>query len=236
MLHSMDAPQPADHPLDEVVWRALTGPHARFAEGNRRALRYPAALAPFAATADSGTAAFADLLALSRPDDRIALFTPEEVVPPESFRVERRAPVDQMVLDRADRAGPALEPLGPADVADMLALVKATEPGPFGPRTIEFGGYLGIRDSGALVAMAGERMKIDGFTEVSAVCVDPAHRGKGLAGDAVRAVSAAILARGEVPFLHVFSANAPAIALYGKLGFALRRRMHLAVLRPALGG
>jgi predicted GNAT family acetyltransferase len=122
------------------------------------------------------------------------------------------------------------EPVDPVDVPAMLALAAATQPGPFGPRTIELGRYLGIRRGGTLVAMAGERMRLDGFTEISAVCVHPDHRGRGYAADLVLALAASIVARSEVPFLHVFSSNAAAISLYRKLGFAPRRRLHLAVL------
>jgi hypothetical protein len=118
----------------------------------------------------------------------------------------------------------------------MLALASVTQPGPFGPRTIELGEYWGVRRRGVLVAMAGERMRLDGFTEISSVCVDAAQRGQGFAADLVRSLVASIVARSEIPFLHAFTSNHPAIVLYRKLGFALRRRMHLAVLGRAEAG
>jgi ribosomal protein S18 acetylase RimI-like enzyme len=173
-------------------------------------------------------------------DDRIALFTPHEVEPPSEFSIVRRDTVDQMVLDDPEACGGlSVTPttvLGEEDMLAMLALANATQPGPFGPRTIELGRYLGVRSEGVLVAMVGERMRLDGFTEVSAVCVDAAHRGKGFAADLVRSLVTSIVARSETPFLHVFSSNRPAIALYRKLGFALRRQMHLLVLGRADGG
>jgi predicted GNAT family acetyltransferase len=148
--------------------------------------------------------------------------------------------VDQMILVDAEACRAAAEPriaaLGVPDVTEMLALTGVTQPGPFGPRTIELGEYVGIRRQGALVAMAGERMRLNGFTEISAVCVEPAHRGQGFAADLVSSLAASIVARSEIPFLHVFTTNHPAIALYRKLGFALRRRMHLAVLGRAEAG
>jgi ribosomal protein S18 acetylase RimI-like enzyme len=228
------------HPLDAVIWRALTSLHESLAEGDEWARRYPAAIAPFAATVDVEPASFRSLLALVGGDDQIALFTTEEVQPPSAFSVVRRASVDQMVLEDAGactaQPGAPIVALGVADGPEMLALANVTQPGPFGPRTIELGHYIGIRRQGALVAMAGERMRLDGFTEISAVCVEPAYRGHGFAAELVRSLASSIAARSEIPFLHVFSSNHAAIALYRKLGFTLRRRVHLAVLIQAVAG
>jgi ribosomal protein S18 acetylase RimI-like enzyme len=226
--------EPGRHPLDAVIWRALTSVHESLAEGDERARRYPAAIAPFAATIDTEPASFRSLLALVGGDDRIALFTTVETEPPSAFSVIHRDSVDQMVFEHAStsaaQSGTPIVGLGVADVPEMLALAGVTQPGPFGPRTIELGDYIGIRRRGVLVAMAGERMRLDGFTEISAVCVEPAYRGHGFAVVLVNSLVSLIAARSEIPFLHVFSSNHAAIALYRKLGFAFRRRMHLTVL------
>jgi ribosomal protein S18 acetylase RimI-like enzyme len=228
------------HPLDAVIWRALTSVQESLAEGDERARRYPAAIAPFAATVDTEPASFRSLLALVGGDDQIALFTTEEVQPPSAFSVVRRASVDQMALEGVGactaQPGAPIVPLGLADGPEMRALANLTQPGPFGPRTIELGRYIGIRRQGALVAMAGERMRLDGFTEISAVCVEPAYRGHGFAAELVRSLASSIAAQSEIPFLHVFSSKHAAIALYRKLGFTLRRRVHLAVLTKAVAG
>jgi ribosomal protein S18 acetylase RimI-like enzyme len=228
------------HPLDAVIWRALTSVQESLAEGDERARRYPAAIAPFAATVDTEPASFRSLLALVGGDDQIALFTTEEVQPPSAFSVVRRAFVDQMALEDVGactaQPGAPIVPLGLADGPEMRALANLTQPGPFGPRTIELGRYIGIRRQGTLVAMAGERMRLDGFTEISAVCVEPAYRGHGFAAELVRSLASSIAAQSEIPFLHVFSSNHAAIALYRKLGFTLRRRVHLAVLTKAVAG
>jgi predicted GNAT family acetyltransferase len=112
----------------------------------------------------------------------------------------------------------------------MLDLVARTRPGPFLPRTIELGTYLGIRRGGALVAMAGERLRPPGWTEISAVCTDPAHQGQGLATRLVHAIAAVIRDRGETPFLHASADNTGAISLYESLGFRLRRTLDFCAL------
>ena len=226
------------HPLDHPIWSALTSCNRHVAEGDYLALRYLAPIAPFAATVDASAASFQSLLAVLPAGDQIGLFTIEEVMPPSAFSVIERGSVDQMVLAKMPHHV-CTEPivrLDPGDVPDMLTLVEVTHPGPFGPRTIELGQYIGVRRHGILVAMAGERMRLDGFTEISAVCVHPSFRGQGLAAELVSKLVRSIALRGETPFLHVFTSNRAAIELYLKLGFALRRRMHLALLARAAGG
>lgn len=124
--------------------------------------------------------------------------------------------------------------LGDGDSPEMLELTALTKPGPFGPRTHELGYYVGIRDQGKLVAMAGERLKVPGFTEVSAVCTHPDHLGKGYAAALMTEVMRAIRERGETPFLHVRADNARAIAIYERLGFRTAWQGHFAVLRNSV--
>jgi ribosomal protein S18 acetylase RimI-like enzyme len=227
----------AAHPLDHAIWRALTSRNRNVAEGDHLALRYLAPIAPFAATIDVTNASFQSLLALLPEGDQIALFTLEEITPPSSFVVIERGNVDQMVLDipLAQAGTVPVVRLEARDVSDMLALVEATHPGPFGPRTIELGEYIGVRRQGMLVAMAGERMRLDGFTEISAVCVHPSCRGQGLAAELINTLARSLASRGETSFLHVFDSNRAAIELYLKLGFVLRQRLHLALLARAFG-
>jgi predicted GNAT family acetyltransferase len=118
----------------------------------------------------------------------------------------------------------------------MLDLVARTRPGPFLPRTIELGGYIGIRRNGALVAMAGERLRPPGWSEISAVCTDADFRGKGLATRLTLAVACAITDRGELPFLHAAADNVSAIRLYQSLGFRLRRTATFVVMRSPRAG
>jgi predicted GNAT family acetyltransferase len=122
------------------------------------------------------------------------------------------------------------------DVPDMLALVAEARPGPFLARTVEFGGYVGVRHDDRLVAMAGERLRPRGFTEVSAVATHPDHRKKGLAERLVRAVVHAATARGDVPFLHAAVSNTNAVRLYESMGFTVRRTVWFRVLQVPLSG
>lgn len=214
------------HPLDNPIWSALTGPHAGFAETVGRAARYPDDVAPFVAMDGAdGAWPWDDLADLLGPGGPAVLFAVHDDAPA-GWRTEQRMELVQLVATDALADGPAPEArlLGPADVPAMLDLVARTRPGPFRPRTIELGTYLGIEHDGALVAMAGERLHLPGMTEISAVCTDDAHRGRGLASRLVRAVTAGIRARGEVPFLHAAGSNTTAIRLYEQLGFTVRHR------------
>jgi len=211
------------HPLDNPAWRALTGPHAHFAETYGNAARYPADVAPFVAIASAAEPAWDDVAQLVGPDTALAL-PGVYLDPPPDWTVLGILTGVQMdgsgVLGEPD---PEAVTLGPADVPEMLDLVERTQPGPFRPRTVEMGAYLGIRHNGALIAMAGERMHPPGWTEVSAVCTDPAYRGRGLASRLVSAVVAGIRARGENPFLHASATNTAAIRLYESMGFTVRK-------------
>jgi predicted GNAT family acetyltransferase len=223
-------------PLDNPIWSALTTGHRTLAEGGPLAWRYPPDVAPFAAIADRTAASFAALAMLVPPAGLIALATVDQFVPPPAFAVDRRATIAQMVLQTPVASvppGPEHVVLGAPDVADMLDLTGRTRPGPFGPRTIELGQYIGIRVAGTLAAMAGERMRLDRFVEISAVCVDPDHRGKGYAAVLMMRLARQLQARALTPFLHVFADNTGAIALYEKLGFAQRRTLNLTVLGAA---
>ena len=222
----------ASHPLDRVIWNALTSRHAGLAEGGDLARRYPARIGPLAAVREETPEAFAALAALAPPGDRVGLLSLAPLPPHPAFSVAFTDAIDQMVLTAPDpsAAVAAFDPLGPADVPEMKALADLTRPGPFSHDTHELGSYLGLRAAGELIAMAGFRMHLDGFREISAVCVHPAHRGRGHAAALVATLARAIAEAGEAPFLHVLSSNAPAIPLYLKMGFTLRRTLRFTLL------
>lgn len=219
--------------LERPPWSALTTTHSDFALGSDLARRYPATIAPMAGVREISNACLNALAALMSPGDMVGLFGPEPVSEASDLLVVAHKHIDQMTCDRLDNSAHAghLIALTPADVPEMLHLVELTNPGPFSAGVIVLGSYVGIRHAGNLIAMAGERMRLDGFTEISAVCTHPGYRGCGYASSLVRALVRQIVARGETPFLHLYSDNTVAAALYRKLGFALQRRLIVTVLR-----
>ncbi|MBP0454576.1 GNAT family N-acetyltransferase [Kitasatospora sp. RG8] len=225
------------HPLDNPVRAALLGPHAHFAERRGDVLRYPADVSPFVALPDRpDREAWRNVAALCGPGTVLGATGSLSALPAD-WEVLMQAPGVQLVDDGV-QAAPDEEAvrLGPADVPEMLALVEHARPGPFLPRTVELGGYLGIRRGGVLVAMAGERLRPPGWTEISAVCTAESHRGQGLGSRLVLAVAAGIRERGDTPFLHTSAGNATAIRLYESLGFRLRRKVTFLGLRVPGGG
>jgi ribosomal protein S18 acetylase RimI-like enzyme len=218
MVGELTAPQ-----LDNPVWHSLTGPHARLADTRPGAARYPANVCPIEVLADAtDQASWDDLADLIEPDGAAAIIGLPSA--PEGWKIRWQAAGFQMVgTDFHGAPDPDAVVLGEDDAPEMLDLVERTRPGPFLPRTVVMGTYLGIRSEGALVAMAGERLHPPGWTEISAVCTDSSYRGQGLGTRLVGAISAGIRARGEVPFLHVAGTNTSAIRLYESLGFGVRQ-------------
>jgi predicted GNAT family acetyltransferase len=223
----------SSHPLDHPIWTARTTTQQALAEGDARARRYPTEVTPFADMPDLSAENFAALAALMSPTDIAVLFTPEAVKAPAEFKVVLADTGEQMIGTPIETPanGVDIVTLGVDDVPDMIELTALTKPGPFSTRTHELGTFLGIRVDGQLVAMAGERMKPANYTEMTAVCVHPSHRGRGYGQMLLSAVSRQIVSRGEIPFLHVFTSNHSAIALYRRQGMEIRRRLHVTVLK-----
>jgi len=211
------------HPLDKPIWAALASRQAHFAEGGPDALRFPPDVSPFAASRDATRTAVDALAALIPAGGDISLLEVDPPVAPDGVEATQRAGVQMTLrgLPGGGRDAP-IEPLGEADAADMLALATLTRPGPFRTRTHSMGRFLGIRDGGRLVAMGGERLSLEGFTEVTALCTHPDWRGRGYGEALLRAVSAGIQARGDTPFLHSYADNEVALELYRRNGFELR--------------
>ena len=224
------------HSLDNPIWTALVTEQAHLGMGDALACRYHPDVAPFAAMASESPSGWQALSRLLAPGQSVAILSSDAPKPPDSLRAQPAGVIHQMIATRRDARAPGLgeDPdivaLGSADAAAMVELAQKTQPGPFCPRTHEMGRYLGVRAHGRLIAMAGERMHPAGHVEISAVCVDEAWRGKGLAARLVQRLEAEIWHRGESPFLHVLRHNSHDIALYDRLGFRLRQTFHLTLI------
>lgn len=224
------------HLLDRPVWSALTGRQADLAIRRGGALRMDPDFGLFAGAVDSSSEALADLGELVRDQGTVGLVELAAPPPVPGTQVVSSALCLQMVAETVVPAWDVafeMSPLDDADAAEMLALATLTKPGPFFARTHQLGGFIGVRVDGQLVAMAGERMRPDGFTEASGVCVHPDHRGKGYAARLLREVTAGILARGDKAFLHSYADNVTAIRLYESLGYRGRRDVTFTILKPA---
>lgn len=221
-------------PLDRPIWHALTTRMSHHAIGRAHALRFAPDIGPLAAARDDTPESLQDLSDLVAEHGSVVLLqVGESPLPPRTI-AEMTAPGVQMVaqsLVPIESAGP-VEPLTEADAPEMLALATLTKPGPFKARTHQLGGFWGVKENGKLVAMAGERMMLDGFTEVSGVCTHPDVRGRGYAGLLSRTVATQIQNRGETPMLHAFASNTDAVSLYESLGFVLRCHVTVTVLAP----
>jgi ribosomal protein S18 acetylase RimI-like enzyme len=221
------------HVLDNPIWTSLTTRQAYLAEGDDLARRYPSEMTALAGMKNHGANAFAALARITK-GDVAALFCYDPVSIPSDWRTIHTSNLVQMVCEtprlQHDNAV-VIDELSGADSAEMVALTKLTNPGPFGTRTQELGLYLGIHQKARLAAMAGERQKLPGYTEVSAVCTHPDFQGRGYARILISAVAQKILERDEIPMLHVREDNAGAIRVYEKLGFKTRAIFPFFVLR-----
>jgi ribosomal protein S18 acetylase RimI-like enzyme len=223
--------------LGNPILNALLTDHGALALGDGPARRYPAAVGPLAGAPDQSLASYDALRQLAGPGGLIGLFLGDPPALPQGWTLIRGGILTQMICPRPNfdgtgalQEGVTLRRLGVADVPAMMELAKLTEPGPFRERTFELGNFYGIFADGRLLAMAGQRMRVPGLVEVSAVCTRPDARGRGFAGMVIREVMSGIIEEGRTAFLHAFDDN-PAVRLYQKLGFIHRRSFHLAVIK-----
>ena len=226
----------AEEWLDNPIWSALTTDHAALAVGHGEARRYPEEIGPLAGMREPSAANWATMAELAGPGGVVAMFFREKPPIPEGWTPILEGTLVQMVAEapklvrRAEPEGVTLRKLTAEDAPAMVELATLTEPGPFRMRTIELGTFFGILAEGRLLAMAGKRMHVPGYIEVSAVCTHPEARGRGYARLLMSCVMEEILAAGRTPFLHALASNAGAIRVYEDLGFRVRRQLEVAAV------
>lgn len=224
------------HPLDRPLWSALTTRLGDVALGDAHAVRIDPAVGVFLAAADDGPDSRAALNALADryPGSGLVELMGGPMVDVLPDRpVAGRSPCVQMTAAALTvSAGPDIvfDTLGDGDAPEMLALATLTRPGPFRERTHRLGGFIGVRREGRLIAMAGRRLRVEGFTELSGVCVHPDFRGQGLAAALSRVVVARILESREQAFLHAYAGHEATVRLYQSLGFGVRARVTYTVM------
>jgi predicted GNAT family acetyltransferase len=218
--------------LDRPVWNALTTGWARFALGGSQAWQLAPEYGPFAATPDRSAESLAALGRCTHGEHNLWVVEADEFPAPPGLSVLAHAVVVQMVADDISDAAPEFEvvALTEDDAPEMLALARLTKPGPFTVATHRLGPFIGVKQGGKLVAMAGERMKMPGLSELSGVCTHPDHRGHGYGAALSQIVTRRILERGETAFLHAYEGNTDAIELYRTLGYVQRRTLIVTVL------
>ncbi len=225
-----------EHPLDNVAWNSLTSRHRHLGVIGEKSALYNPQVSMIAGVAENTEEAFTELARMAEPGKPVAILGDKAPGNHPDWVVMQSGEGYQMTCEIPIKyENREIKILTPDDVPQMMELVELTKPGPFAPRTIEMGKYIGIKIDGNLVAMGGERLKPEGYTAISAVCTHHEHRGKGYAKAIMGTLTKIILERGETPFLHVAANNTPAIKLYEKLGYETRKTVRVAgMMRKSL--
>lgn len=221
-------------PLKNPVWEALTSRQIHFNTGSNVLKYFHASVSPFVALRTWNKKDLKELITNIPTGRSFSVMIAKQIELPAEMEIVFTTPLYQMYCPQLK---PVKSPkitfrnLQNTDVPQILELTEKTKPGPFYDRTIELGNYIGIFRKHKLVAMAGERLKLNGYTEVSAICTDPDWLGKGYASFLSSTVSEQIISEGNIPFLHVRTDNDRAIDVYKKLGFQICNDVYFAVFK-----
>lgn len=222
------------HILENPIWNALTTHHEPLAIGGDLARRYPAKIGPLCGLKQQSDDTYQALKQLLKKGEKAVLFLDQPLQAPDDWTVEINTGLVQMVLDNQPEItmSDPVVPLTDNDIPEMISLTRLTKPGPFEERTIDYGGYIGIKKDSKLAAMAGYRTHLTGYTEISAVCTHPDYQGRGYAKQLLTACAKSITNRGETPYLHTWAHNHGAIRVYESLGFRHRPQLTVVVIQP----
>ncbi len=225
--------RPEEHPLDRPVWSTLTTNHARFSRGGALARRFEPGHIPFVAVGADDEESLRAASSLILPGETLYVVQQGPIGALPETETLAEAKVVQMICEQPIAPLPHdhIERLTAADAEEMLALATLTKPGPFSLRAGELGEFWGVKIDGRLAAMAGTRFVTGKFTELSGVCTHPDFQGRGLGRRLSVFVARRFVDRGETPFLHAFDTNQAAIGLYETIGFRLRTKLNVRVVR-----
>lgn len=219
--------------LDNPAWWALNGVQQAFATGNAFVKRYQRGILPFAAYDYATPESIIDLDAWLEPGEIFFLIGQLPALAPH-WTVLKELPCAQMINQArvsAPEGAVQVIPLTTAHRMDMYHLIQKVQPGYYEPDTYRLGNYYGIWQQDQLVAIAGERMRLDLLTEISAICTHPEFTGRQYAQHLIAHLCNSNLEAGNIPFLHVLETNERAIRLYEYMGFSQRRTISFWQLR-----
>jgi ribosomal protein S18 acetylase RimI-like enzyme len=222
------------HLLDNPIYNALNSRDKDKNIGDESVSYFPAEIAPFIGLPKWDIYGQQQLLKRSPRDRNWFIIHAGKIKLLPEMEVKFTIPLYQMVCPKLNPLPASLQeplPLDSSNIEEMIALATLTKPGPFAIRTIEFGNYHGYFEKGKLAAMGGERLHLEGYSEVSAICTHPDFRGKGYGAQLVHFLSRKVIEHSFTPFLHVRIDNKPAIQIYERLGFTIRKRMYFAIIR-----
>ncbi len=221
-----------EHVLDNPAWNALISGNSNLSNGNDAVKYFAQDVSPFVGLKEDSIQNLKLLHSLI-PQELIVFISTKKMFFPAEWKVLQCLEGFQMIYENSklfEEVQMEIVPLEKKHVPQMLALTKLTNPGPFAERTIDFGYYHGIFDGEELVAMAGQRLHVFEYAEISAVCTHLNYLGKGYARQLLKYQINRIKAASEIPFLHVRNDNERAIRVYESLGFETRTQIFFYVL------
>jgi ribosomal protein S18 acetylase RimI-like enzyme len=223
-----------NHLLHNPVYHALLSGDRHLSFGNEQVKFFDEQVSPFAGFEEGYDKGFSDLYDLLPSGRNILYAIPSSITPPPGWHIKHEIKGLQFIYEAGKRGNtefPDIKPLSEIHIEQMMQLAKLTKPGPFGNKTIDFGCYFGIFDNNKLVAMTGQRLHVENYTEISAVCTHPDYLGKGYANRLLQHQLQLILQKGQRPFLHVREDNERAIEIYQRIGFTISRAMNFYFMK-----